>query len=287
MRTISDLRKASSVTVNSYLLFLARADKRRGRMRRTLAEAGIKAEFVEAVDVETTSKEYLLSSCKSDGPWGVFQLGNMACTISHALAWERFLASDAQYAAIFEDDIFISPELQLWLQDMGWWPEDCALVRLEFWCSRTLRVILGTRAQTHLGRKIAPLLSRNPGSAGYIVNREGAHRLLEVQPYDVTIDTLLFNPMVSRLATDLGPHQISPALIKQGNTPPDQASVIAGARYPLSGKAYWRQKFKRGGAELRATPLHLARILTGQAQMRRVVFQDRTVDEPTRHWPCT
>ena len=156
MRTSSDLRKASSVTVNSFLLSLARADERRERMRRTLAEAGIKAEFVEAVGVETTSKEDLLSSCKSDGPWGVFQPGNMAFTISHALVWERFLASDAQYAAIFEDDIFISPELQLWLQDMGWWPEDCALVRLEFWCSRALRFILGTRAQTYLGRKLPP-----------------------------------------------------------------------------------------------------------------------------------
>lgn len=131
-------------------------------MRAALSGAGIEAEFVPAVDLQDTSEQQLLQQCRSFGPWGAFAPGNMACTLSHARVWERFLDSGAEAALVFEDDVFISPELVHWLDDLSWWPAGCGLVNIEFWRSDSLRVLLGTGDRRHLGRRLAPMLSRNP-----------------------------------------------------------------------------------------------------------------------------
>lgn len=262
--------------VTAYMISLSRAEGRRQRMLETLNASGIAAEFVSAVDLQDTSEAELLQKCKGFGPWGVFAPGNMACTLSHAKVWETFLASDADVALIFEDDVFISGELRSWLDDLSWWPKGCELVNLEFWRSDSLRVMLGQDAQTFLGRLVAPMLSRNPGSAGYMVTRTAAERLLAAEPFDLSIDQLLFNPLVSELATELQPVQVSPALVKQGNTPEGEDTFLGHATRKPSGPLYRRQKRMRGIAELRAVPLQLLRLITGRAQLARVTYADRT-----------
>lgn len=260
----------------TYLISLTRATGRHAQMGVTLAEAQVEAEYVEAVDLQDTPEDKLLQQCKSFGPWGVFAPGNMACTLSHAKVWETFLASDADVALVLEDDVFLSPELHHWLEDLSWWPEGCQMVSLEFWRSKSMRVLLGASARSHLGRKIAPMLSRYPGAAGYMLTRKGAEVLLAQAPFDMTVDALLFNPMVSAPARDLKPYQIAPALIKQGNTPPDEDSFLGHAARKPSGELLKRQKRLRGIAELKAVPLQLLRLVTGRARLARVTYADRT-----------
>lgn len=265
--------------LSTYIISLTRAKGRHAQMRATLADAGIEAEFVEAVDLAETSEAELLQQCKSFGPWGVFAHGNMACTLSHAKVWEQFLASDADVALIFEDDVFISTELRQWIADLSWWPQGCELVNLEFWRSETLKVMLGTSASHHLGRQMAPMLSRNPGSAGYLVTRKGAETLLASRPFAVSIDQLLFNPLVSPLAVSLKPHQITPALVTQGNTPPEEGTFLGHAQRKPQGALYRKQKRLRGMAELRALPLHLLRLISGRARLVRVIYADRALTD--------
>jgi len=265
--------------INTYMISLTRAAGRQERMRDTLAAAGIPCAVVEAIDLQETSEEELLQNCKSFGPWGVFAPGNMACTLSHAKVWETFLASDADVALVLEDDVFLSPELKHWLDDLSWWPKGSELVNLEFWRSNSLRVMLGKTVAQVRNRDIAPMYSRNPGSAGYMVTRAGAERLLAAMPYDVTIDQLLFNPLVSTLARDLRPHQIAPALIKQGNTPPEEDTFLGHATRKPTGALYKKQKRLRGMAELRALPLQLLRLVTGRARPVRVLYADRTLTD--------
>ncbi|MFY1708241.1 glycosyltransferase family 25 protein [Tritonibacter scottomollicae] len=265
--------------LSTYIISLTRAKGRHAQMRATLAEAGIEAEFVEAVDLAETSEAELLQQCKSFGPWGVFAHGNMACTLSHAKVWEQFLASDAEVALIFEDDVFISPELRQWTEDLSWWPQGCELVNLEFWRSESLKVMLGTSIAQHLGRQVAPMLSRNPGSAGYLVTRKGAEALLASRPFAVSIDQLLFNPLISPLANSLRPYQITPALVTQGNTPPEEGTFLGHAQRKPQGALYRKQKRLRGMAELRALPLHLLRLISGRARLVRVTFADRALTD--------
>ncbi|MBT8154859.1 glycosyltransferase family 25 protein [Epibacterium ulvae] len=260
----------------TYLISLTRATGRHAQMGVTLAAAQVEAKYVEAVDLQDTPHEELLRKCNSFGPWGVFAPGNMACTLSHAKVWETFLASDADVALVLEDDVFLSPELQHWLEDLSWWPQGCQMVSLEFWRSKSMRVLLGASARSHLGRNVAPMLSRYPGAAGYMLTRKGAEVLLAQAPFDMTVDALLFNPMVSAPARDLKPVQIDPALIKQGNTPIDEDSFLGHAARKPSGELLKRQKRLRGIAELKAVPLQLLRLVTGAARLTRVTYADRT-----------
>lgn len=248
-------------------------------MQAALASAGIEAQFVPAVDLHETSEAELLRQCKSFGPWGAFAPGNMACTLSHARVWERFLDSGADAALVFEDDVFISAELRLWLEDLSWWPEGCGLVNIEFWRSDSLRVLLGTDGTQHLDRELAPMLSRNPGSAGYLVTRDAAEQLLAARPFDMSIDQLLFNPLVSRLAVTLNPYQLAPALVVQGNTPPEEGSFLGHATRRADPALRWRQKRLRGMAELRALPRYLLRLISGRARLARVTYSDRAITD--------
>ncbi len=260
----------------TYLISLTRATGRHAQMGMTLAAAQVEAEYVEAVDLQETPEDELLQQCKSFGPWGVFAPGNMACTLSHAKVWQTFLASDADVALVLEDDVFLSPELHHWLEDLSWWPKGCQMVSLEFWRSKSMRVLLGAASRTHMGRKIAPMLSRYPGAAGYMLTRKGAEVLLAQAPFDMTVDALLFNPMVSAPARDLKPVQIAPALIKQGNTPDNEQSFLGHAARKPEGDLLKRQKRLRGIAELKAVPLQLLRLVTGRARLARVTYADRT-----------
>ncbi|KIC26284.1 glycosyltransferase family 25 protein [Leisingera sp. ANG-M6] len=263
----------------AYMISLERAAGRHAAMRAALADARIEAEFVPAVDLQTTPESELLKQCRSFGPWGAFAAGNMACTLSHARVWETFLDSDADIALVFEDDVFISPELRLWLDDLSWWPDGCGLVNIEFWRSDSLRVMLGTGGTARHGRSLAPMLSRNPGSAGYLVTRSAAEQLLAARPFDLSIDQLLFNPLVSRLAVSLNPYQITPALVKQGNTPPEESTFLGhGTRRPASA-VRWRQKRLRGMAELSALPRSLFRLISGRARLARVTYADRALTD--------
>lgn len=121
------------------------------------------------------------------------------------------------------------------------------------------------------------MLSRNPGSAGYLLTRSAAQQLLAARPFDLSIDQLLFNPLVSPLAVSLNPYQITPALVKQGNTPPEESSLLGHATRRPDPALRRRQKRLRGMAELRALPLNLLRLITGRARLARVTYAEQAL----------
>ena len=120
---------------------------------------------------------------KSEGPWGSFALQNMACTLSHDLIWQRFLKTDAEFAFVLEDDVFIAPDLGEWLADTSWWPKDADLIKFERWRSDGLYVLLGgDPLQPHKGRALHRMFSRQSGSAGYMLTRAAAEKFLARPP---------------------------------------------------------------------------------------------------------
>lgn len=253
------------------MINLARATLRRENMQLELAKAGVAAHFEPAFDISEHGEGALAPHCATDGPWGKLHPGNMACTLSHGLAWERFLASDADYCVVFEDDVFISTDMGAWLADMSWWPEDAQLVKLERWRGRSLKVLLDKDGPTHMDRQLRRMWSRHVGSAGYILNRAGAERMMAHRPFRLTIDNFLFNANASPAARGVTIYQVTPALVVQGNEPPDSQPSIPG-RQKLTGLARWKQKLKRGYYEV-AYPLPIiARYLTGQLQLEPVPY---------------
>jgi len=254
---------------------LARAGERRAHMQAELAEAGITASFPPAFDMNEHAAEVMLQHCKPTGPWGTFQPGNMACTISHEMAWERFMASDAMYCVVLEDDVFVSPDIAAWLSDMSWWPADAQLIKIERWNGRNTKVLLAKDGPAHLGRQLRRLFGRHVGSAGYILNREGARRMLAHRPFAVSIDNYLFNRNASPAARSVVTYQVSPALVQQGNEPEGVAPSLSHRKRP-KGWALTVQKVKRGWNEI-AYPLSTYfKFFTGQIVLAPVPYAART-----------
>ena len=262
------------------MINLGRAADRRAHMRPEMARAGFEAIFHPAFDFTEHAETDILSRCKREGPWGTFHTPNMAATISHALAWERFLASDANHCLIMEDDIFIAPELGAWLKDLSWWPADADIVKLERWRSKNgkVRVLMEPPTATHRGRALRKLLSRHMGAAGYMLSRKAAEKLLAAQPFDMVIDHILFNTNASKPARGMNIYQVSPAMIIQGNEP-DDSPFYMGERKRPKGMALIRQKLKRAYYELAYPVATVFKLVSGRAKLGKVTFEKGALPE--------
>lgn len=250
---------------------LARAEDRRVQMRRETAVAGFDVEFHPAFDFTEHDEADILARCKREGPWGTFHTPNMAATLSHAKAWERFLASDASHCLVMEDDIFISPDLGAWLKDLSWWPKGGDIVKLERWRSKSTKVLMEAPVSIHRDRQIQRMLSRHMGAAGYMLTRDAAAKLLASQPFDMVVDHILFNINASQAARHMQIYQISPAMIVQGNEP-EGSPFYMGERKRPKGMALIRQKLKRLYYEV-AYPLSTwGKLLTGRAKLSKIAF---------------
>lgn len=240
-------------------------------MRKELRQAGAKAEFHPAFYYRDHSKEEILEMCEEKGPWGGFPVQHMATTISHASAWERFLATESTHCVIFEDDVYMSSELGGWLDDLSWWPNDADIVKIERWRSENTYVLLEGSGRNHKGREIQRLLTRHMGAAGYILTREAAQSLLDARPYNMVIDHLLFNFNISPVTRKMKIYQVLPALVEQGNEP--EGSSLMGSHAKPKGMALLKQELKRGVLEL-ALPLSTYwKFITTKAKLIKIEFK--------------
>lgn len=250
---------------------LARAPERRAQMEAELAKAGLDAVFYPAFDYRSEGEAQMLKHCTPNGPWGRFDFGNMAVTISHGKVWERFLETDHPYCVVFEDDVFVSPELGTWLAELAWWPEGADIVKIERWRGQSTKVLLDKDSTTHKQRRIRRMYSRHIGAAGYMLTRKAAEFLLQQRPFRQPIDNHLFNANASPAARQLALYQVTPALVVQGNDPEGVPPSLDGRVRPR-GWALIDQKVKRGWYEV-AYPLStLYRYLTGQLELTPVPY---------------
>ena len=186
------------------MLNIERAKDRKKLMCSELKKKNIEAQFFKAVDYKETNKEDILSECLEYGPWGQFHLQNMAATLSHSRAWERFLQSDADICFIMEDDIFISEDLECWLNDLSWWPADADIIKLECWVEKLDKkgaILFEKPGIKHLNRKVKRLLTRHMGAAGYLLTRKAAEKLLiecwRMLVFGISIRNILFRESIS------------------------------------------------------------------------------------------
>lgn len=262
-----------------YLIGLRQAAGRAELMQQELDQAGLAATRIDAVDSTAVSRGEMLQQCRAEGNWGYFQTKDMACTLSHAKAWEALLASDADVALILEDDVFLSPDTSVWLADLSWWPKDAGIVKFERWRANKLQVALGKDGFSHLGREVRPMLSRHAGGAAYVISRQAAQHLLDSRPFDITLDNLLFNFDASMPARGVKVYQVQPALAEQGNDAPGE-HAIGPARHRPTGWPLIRQKLRRGIYELRGGFRLLPSVVLGRATLEKIRFDGRALATP-------
>lgn len=259
--------------LHSEMVNLARATDRRIHMTAELERAGVTAAMHPAVDCRDVPEQDIYAQVALEGPWGYMHPPAAACTLSHMHIWERFLATEKSHCLVLEDDIHIAPDLGQWVDDLGWWPADGDIVKLERWRGRTLKLLLDQQSRTHMGRRLARLHTRHVGSAGYIITRHAAQTLLKKQPLPMTVDNLLFNMNASHAARKLTVYQVQPALVVQGNEPPNWVKQPL-ANYRPEGMMLLRQKLKRAWYEVAYPFSTWVRFLTGRAKFEPVTYAE-------------
>lgn len=140
-----------------------------------------------------------------------------ACTLSHRLAWQDFLAGTEKYACVLEDDIHLSPDFPRFINDESWIPKNGDLVKIETFAQK---IFVSRQSVACLDRSASVLLSLHYGTAGYIVSRKGAADLLQrTAVIDLPADWIVFNEAAIQRHYPI--YQLSPALCVQGINVPD------------------------------------------------------------------
>ena len=106
----------------TYFINLDRAAERADFMHQQFANLGwqAKVERISAIDALQFNGSY--PATYTPKKWGAhWQLkpSEIACFESHKKVWTQFLASDAEVAVIFEDDVLIASTLQTKLESLS------------------------------------------------------------------------------------------------------------------------------------------------------------------------
>lgn len=143
----------------------------------------------------------------------VLTKGEVCCFLSHMELWKIAANSDASFMAIFEDDISLSPAIRSFLADDDWLPGHVELLRLETTFDKTTVVRRGIKI--HDNRTIYQLAGRCSGSAGYIISKSMAQKLLDnTNQIRMGLDWALFK-VDEKSTPDLTAWLISPSFCVQ------------------------------------------------------------------------
>jgi len=175
-----------------YYINLASRSDRRQAMEARFATLGLQARRIEAVTPTTIAQNDLDRYC--DPRRYLWQTPTeLACSLSHVNALRAFLETGGLCAAIFEDDVLLSPRLPAFLDALTVLSPLPDLVKLETFNDVMLM-------ESHPGPNAGPIafrkvFSRTNGSAGYVVSRMVAAQIADsVQLRMTQADTALFNP---------------------------------------------------------------------------------------------
>jgi glycosyl transferase family 25 len=198
------------------VIHLARSTVRHAIISRELAKAGVQGALFAAVDGRDPAEAARLAEVPDHGPWGALDAHAKGCLLSHLDAMAGFVAGEASHLLVLEDDVFLSEDLAPWLQAEVW-PADADLIKLEGWRDDRLRLLVARRGPVARGRALRRLYSKHSGTAGYLISRQGARKVLAAPRQGLAVDHLLFNPAISSLARALAVYQVFPAMVLQGN----------------------------------------------------------------------
>ena len=266
--------------VHCWVISLARQPERREAMRSAASEHGLDVEFFDAVDMKEHTRADLAERCSEKGPWGILREHDLACTLSHLDALEKFLDTNKSFCLIMEDDVVISPDLSSWIRNMDWWPSDANIVKIERWRKEGTWIVVGRADRSYGGRSIRRLHSRHMGAAGYIVDRGTARMIIDHRPRNLPIDHLLFNFCASALAKRMVVYQVEPALVRQIVNGKAVKRTIKVPHKQLrnltsreAGLSYIKREVRRGLLEISMLPYWTKEVLIGGGAVIQPTFE--------------
>jgi len=254
-----------------YLINLARRPDRLAAMEIQANTLGLALTRLDAVDARTAPPSSVDRWFQAGGPLGEIPRGDKCCSLSHRGAWERLMASGADFAAVLEDDVVLQKGAAFALGNSDWIPKGVDLIKLEHYGPPGQSVLLSDFRDLGRGFRLARMHSRHTGAAAYILSRRAAEQLLAISRFDLPVDHLLFNPNNSKIFARLRPWQLLPVVARQQDFVGDK-SDIEGWRVGLRkfDLTYAKRELIRFGYDLKLLPGQLLRLATGRARFMRV-----------------
>lgn len=190
-----------------YLINLDRSVERLSFMMEQAKALGVDIERVRAVEVGEFPPTIAAPSLYP---------GEVACFLSHRKCWKLIAEGSDDFAVIFEDDAVLSTDATRFLTSTDWLPSTADIVKLETFGQR---VFLRRRgAEKALNRKIRVLASWHAGTAGYVISKQMAQRLLgkSGSHIEYPVDYLLFDWELGGLRSRKV-YQLDPAICIQSD----------------------------------------------------------------------
>ena len=159
--------------LQTWVINLDRAPERLARIGAQLQRLELPFTRLAAVDARTLSAEQSasLDEAAYRRKHGMTPVaGELGCYLSHVQAMHAFLASDALFALILEDDALLHDSLPAVLQGLMAQAERWDVAKLSAVHSGTPVAV----AEVTAGHQLAVMLSRCTGSSAYILNRQAA-----------------------------------------------------------------------------------------------------------------
>ncbi len=93
--------------------------------------AGLTLTRIEAVDARTIERQLEFATMIDSGPVGHIGIGTLACTLSHAEAWQTFLADGAPWGVFLEDDVVLCDDFKDTVERLVQAPLPVDLVKID------------------------------------------------------------------------------------------------------------------------------------------------------------
>jgi glycosyl transferase family 25 len=178
--------------LQTWVINLDRAPERLARIDAQLQALGLPFTRLPAVDARALKPEQsaALDETAYRRKHGMAPvLGELGCYLSHVEAMRLFLATEAAFAMILEDDVLLHDSLPAVLQGLIAKPGRWDMVKLSAVHSGTPQRVL----KLSPGHDLAVMLSRCTGSSAYLINRHAAGAYLQgllpmSLPYDHVFD---------------------------------------------------------------------------------------------------
>jgi glycosyl transferase family 25 len=192
----------------AYINLDSRPD-RRAAMEQQFARLGMTVRRISALTPAQLAPEIVAAHC-SDSARAWVSPEELACALSHRLAWALMRADDVPAMVVLEDDVTVTPQLAEWLPHSAGVASGPDVLRLE---TRGQRLLLGPRYDHRGGVGLHRFYSYPFGAAAYVITRRAADRLCSAPHYlDHALDDLLFDPNTPK-PTRLRTAQAVPALV--------------------------------------------------------------------------
>ncbi|WP_318012510.1 glycosyltransferase family 25 protein [Mesorhizobium sp. BR1-1-13] len=205
---------AGGLFVKSYVINLDRSPARWDRICQRFTSIRLEFQGIPAVDGSLLHYDDVMAIYQPIPNAATLTSGEVGCFLSHRNCWSEIALGQEPFGCVFEDDVIISSHLPQFIgDDTTWIPADADIVKIEtvlgrVWLDRVVSMLPGNF-------RLTLLRSLHFGTAGYIISKSAAKRLLKLtERFSDPVDHVMFNPAFG-VARGLKTYQILPALCVQ------------------------------------------------------------------------